>query len=64
MKNNISWKALLLIGVIAIVVSRVFEGVVANAIGVLGDIVFLIGLVSMISSMIKARKDKKEPLSK
>jgi hypothetical protein len=60
MKKSISWKSLLLIGVLAILVGRTLGGLVGSSIGVFGDIVFLIGLVNMISFMVKRRQENKQ----
>jgi len=62
MKKNLSWQVLLLLGVIGIIISRILDGVVFQAIGVLGDILFVLGVINMIRGMIKRNKESKTVL--
>jgi hypothetical protein len=57
MKKNISWQVLILLGVVGIVISRVASGVIIDSIGVLGDLLFLLGVVNLISALVKRKKN-------
>lgn len=59
MKKNISWQMLIVIGLVGDLVGRFTVGVVGDAVGVAGDICFLIGIVNMIVALIKNRKERK-----
>jgi|GEM_PF-3993348 len=59
MKKNISWQVLIIIGLVGIITGQfIIIGVIGNAIGVVGDICFLIGIVNMIIAFAKGRKEK------
>jgi|GEM_PF-6049031 len=61
MKKNISWQVLLVIGLICWITGRfIIVGVIGNAIGLVGDICLLMGIVNMIIYFVKRRKIKKE----
>ena len=60
MKKNLSWKFLLSLGVIGIVMGRLMlNSVLGEIIGVFGDIMFLLGVVNLVSALIKKRKASK-----
>lgn len=57
MKNvNLSWKFLIPFGVVCEVIAYSGDSVVNNAIGVLGHLVLLIGIVNLVSEIIKSNK--------
>ena len=59
MKKNLSWKILIPLGVVCILIGRLVQGgVITDAIGVLGDIVFLLGAVNLIATFYKNKKAK------
>lgn len=60
MKKNISWQVLIIIGLSGDLIGRFTIGVIGDAIGVVGDICFLIGMANMIVYFVKKRKIKKE----
>lgn len=62
MKKSLSWQVLLLLGVIVIIIGRTIGGVIGQIINVLGDILFLLGVVNMISTMLKKRKAENNSL--
>lgn len=58
MKNNISWQVLILIGLVGALIGYFIGGVIGSAIGVFGDICFLIGVANMVVAWTKNRKIK------
>mgnify|MGYP001573237102 CR=1 len=60
MKKNLSWKVLLGLGLVLDLIGRFLDGVILNAIGVLGDLLFLFGIVSLISILIRKIKANKK----
>lgn len=61
MKKSLSWKMLLILGFamhsIAYFIQDSYP--LFSAVGVLGDIMFLLGLVNLISTLIKKKRDNK-----
>ena len=60
MKKNISWPVLIIIGLVGDFIGRFTDGIIGDAVGVIGDICLLIGIVNAIVILIKRRKIKKE----
>ncbi|MBU6431279.1 MAG: hypothetical protein KGJ58_00550 [Patescibacteria group bacterium] len=59
MKKNISWQVLLGLGLALDLIGRFLEGTVFHAIGVLGDLLFLFGVINLITTLIIKRKVNK-----
>lgn len=55
MSKNLSWSVLLLIGLVALGISKLLGGVIGNSIGVLADILLLLGVVTGISNLFKKK---------
>lgn len=55
MNKNISWSTLLLVGLIALGLSKLIGGVIGSAIGVLADIFLLLGIVNGVANLFKKK---------
>ena len=59
MKKNISWQVLLSLGFVLNLIGRFLDGVIFSAIGVLGSLLFLLGIVNLVAMLIRKRKANK-----
>ncbi|MCX6740805.1 MAG: hypothetical protein NTY61_00175 [Candidatus Parcubacteria bacterium] len=57
--KSLSWVMLLIVGLILNVVGRFLNSIIGEALGTIGGIMFLIGIVDMIASLVKKQKSKK-----
>lgn len=59
MKKNISWQVLLGLGLLGDLTGRFLGGPIFHTIGVLGDLLFLFGVVNLIATLIRKRRINK-----
>ena len=59
--KSVSWKYSLPIGIVLLVASYIIGGIIGGAIGLIGTILFLFGLVDGITAFIKSRKPVSKP---
>lgn len=57
MKKNLSWPVILVLGVVGDLIGRFIQGgVITEGIGVLGDLLFVVGVIYMIIALVKRTK--------
>lgn len=56
MKKELSWSVLLLLGLIAFGISKLIGGVIGDGIGLLADILLLLGVVNGLGTAFKKKK--------
>ncbi len=58
MKKKLSWAVILAIGIVCWFLSRAIGGVVGSSIGLLADILILVGVITGIVEAVKKHKSK------
>ena len=57
MKKNLSWPVILVLGVVGDLIGRFIQGgAITEGIGVLGDLLFVVGVIYMIIALVKRAK--------